>query len=973
MERTKSNICLLAVFSLLLSAIWPNSVRETSAATVPVIAPLGQITEGLAVPTRLDVDSAGNLYVLDYDKKSVIQFDKYGKLGRVYPVPAAGGTGIAVSPGGERIYVSCGHTVQILNASTGVVEGSLGVGDDAFSDAGEIDLDVSGYVYVADLDTKVVKVFDDTDAFVFSFGGFGILDGQFWGISGLSVDTNAGPAGEVGQVYVADSFVRGTRLPMLQVFGLDGALLKKILANTDFGSIPLGTFTGITFDGVGRAYVLDFFRSDIRVVDTAAGFLSRYVQDGLLMSPKDIVFDPATGRLFVSCGGGRIGIFGVDGAANPVAVVNEAPGKPTLLTPVAGGEVALASPVMTFGNAVDPDGDLLVYDLEILDGQGAPVAAYTAQAEGVDVTEVALAAPLAENQLFSWRARSFDGAVSSGWTESQTFYVNALDEPPSSPVLISPVGGDPFDGDGLLIWSASVDPDPFDRVEYKVEIATDREFAEVVAVQAASDLEIVFESLADYGSLVDGTPYFWRVIAVDSDGLESVSAEVGNFVFDTTLLKVACNMPGARVYLGGNLGYAGRFLGKAPFELRRFPVGRSTLVVERAGFEPSVVQIEVSDRQNAEVYVALAPALTPEDFGSKALSPGNKTTGSAPFLVDFDQDGLLDLLVGNIDGSVELSLAESVDGEVSFSSPYPLLSQVIPAAVPFVVDWNNDGTQDLLVGSGDGTVSLFVNAGSSSAPNFSVGAYLQVGGANLVVGSHAVPVVTDFDADGDKDLLVGSGAGAVVLLRNIGTDAAPQFQSAEELLVGFSAATAPFVADWDGDGLGDLLVLSAGRLYRGDRQADGTYAAVPLLTIAADQSATADLGGGKVAKDQGHKELAPSGDLRFFVADMDGEKGKDLVVGLETGELRLLASKGKTLVPAFNQALLDKVEQIRLAADNAAPIADALSALNLAIGSGNLVQAALDAELLAAAVAGQQPLTVLVAELGSLLVLVTGL
>jgi hypothetical protein len=145
-----------------------------------------------------------------------------------------------------------------------------------------------------------------------------------------------------------------------------------------------------------------------------------------------------------------------------------------------------------------------------------------------------------------------------------------------------------------------------------------------------------------------------------------------------------------------------------------------------------------------------------------------------------------------------------------------------------------------------------------------------------------------------------------------------------------------------------------------------------LLTIAADQSATADLGGGKVAKDQGRKELANSGDLRFFAADMDGEKGKDLVVGLETGELRLLASKGKTPVAAFNQALLDKVEQSRLA-DEALQFSDALSALSLAIGSGNLGQAALDAELLAAEVGGQLPLAVLVAELLAILVQVTGL
>jgi hypothetical protein len=300
------------------------------------------------------------------------------------------------------------------------------------------------------------------------------------------------------------------------------------------------------------------------------------------------------------------------------------------------------------------------------------------------------------------------------------------------------------------------------------------------------------------------------------------------------------------------------------------------------------------------------------------------------------------------------------------------LSQVIPAAVPFVVDWNNDGAQDLLVGSGDGTVSLFVNAGSSSAPNFAAGVYLQVGGANLVVGSHAVPVVADFDADGDKDLLVGSAAGTVVLLRNIGTDAAPQFQGAEELLSGFSAVAAPFVADWDGDGLGDLLVLSAGQLYRGDRQADGTYAAVPLLTIAEDAAAIDYNGGGKVAKDQGRKELAPSGELRFFVADVDGGKGKDLVVGLETGELRLLVSRGKTPVAAFNEALLDKVEQIRLA-DEALHFSDALSALSLAIESGNLVQAALDAEVLAAEVGGQLPLAVVVDELLAILVQVTGL
>ena len=56
------------------------------------------------------------------------------------------------------------------------------------------------------------------------------------------------------------------------------------------------------------------------------------------------------------------------------------------------------------------------------------------------------------------------------------------------------------------------------------------------------------------------------------------------------------------------------------------------------------------------------------------------------------------------------------------------------ASVPCVVDWNNDGAKDLLVGCFfDGNVHLFLNSGSNSAPVFTTSIMLQAGGTFISV------------------------------------------------------------------------------------------------------------------------------------------------------------------------------------------------------------------------------------------------
>ena len=102
-------------------------------------------------------------------------------------------------------------------------------------------------------------------------------------------------------------------------------------------------------------------------------------------------------------------------------------------------------------------------------------------------------------------------------------------------------------------------------------------------------------------------------------------------------------------------------------------------------------------------------------------------------------------------------------------------------SVPSYVDWKNDGLQDLVVGEGGGSyrgyVRVYLNVGTASSPQFSSAFYAQSNGSDLVYtdGCDCVcmglfPRVVQWDADGKKDLLTGRADGTVMLYRNIGTD-----------------------------------------------------------------------------------------------------------------------------------------------------------------------------------------------------------
>ena len=129
---------------------------------------------------------------------------------------------------------------------------------------------------------------------------------------------------------------------------------------------------------------------------------------------------------------------------------------------------------------------------------------------------------------------------------------------------------------------------------------------------------------------------------------------------------------------------------------------------------------------------------------------------------DWDRDGDLDLVVGCIDGYVWLIPNESGSKELKFGAAVKLECPDGTIhehhSAPVLADWDSNGTLDLIVGQGDGNVVLYANASRAGAPNLAASQLLFQSSRKMdgsTCGQRVKPCVTDWNADGHLDLLVG--------------------------------------------------------------------------------------------------------------------------------------------------------------------------------------------------------------------------
>ncbi len=191
--------------------------------------------------------------------------------------------------------------------------------------------------------------------------------------------------------------------------------------------------------------------------------------------------------------------------------------------------------------------------------------------------------------------------------------------------------------------------------------------------------------------------------------------------------------------------------------------------------------------------------------------------------MDYDADGIDDVISGSIYEDIYLfrglgegqfakaKLLKDKDGK-PLEGGYCCTTELL--------DMDSDGDLDLVCATRIGKVTWRENVGTRSSPKFDAVAQSlpMEEGAASIAGFNAT--YADWDGDGRRDLVVGSGRGHIVWHRNVGADDKPKFSSGRKLLKdsGFpeiregdvparhGGRAKVHIVDYDNDGLLDILL-----------------------------------------------------------------------------------------------------------------------------------------------------------------------
>ncbi|MBN2162825.1 MAG: hypothetical protein JXR25_01830, partial [Pontiellaceae bacterium] len=215
-----------------------------------------------------------------------------------------------------------------------------------------------------------------------------------------------------------------------------------------------------------------------------------------------------------------------------LAIGEVTPGAPVPLSPTDGSVVQILNPTLTVENAIDILDDNCSYEFEIYtnaDLSAESLVRYLpVQAAGDGSTSWQVDVDMIDGLQYWWRSRATSSSGHlSAWSATNTFHVVIVNNPPSDPFILSPYANATLpDEHGYFIWFGSRDPDATDYIaEYRLEVAEDEAFSSIVMSAVETNYNLIcakaFNSFSGYESIPTNQVYFWRVCAVDSQGLSS--------------------------------------------------------------------------------------------------------------------------------------------------------------------------------------------------------------------------------------------------------------------------------------------------------------------------------------------------------------------------------------------------------------------------------------------------------------------